>query len=123
MEGIAQDASSSSYELMTPFRKESLCKNERKPVSEFISSESLTFKKLVSEKAYDFCFCDLPKGRLHQAKAEVERGTQHGITGEDEMELRIRHGLPRVQLLPPLTFIFNYIIISRGSIGYLSNII
>ena len=45
MEGIAQDASASSYEFMTPFNKVSLCQNERKPVSEFISSESLIFKK------------------------------------------------------------------------------
>ena len=67
-----------------------------------------------------FCFCDLPKGRLNKAKAEVEPRIQLGITGKDGMELGIQHGLPRVQRRASLTFIFiiNYIIISRGSIGY-----
>ena len=54
MEEISQDVSASSYEFMTPFVKESLCQNERKPVSEFISSGSFTFKNLVSEKANAF---------------------------------------------------------------------
>ena len=33
MEGIAQDVSTSSYEFISPFVKESLRQNERKPVS------------------------------------------------------------------------------------------
>ena len=68
IEGIAQDASASSYELMTLFRKESLCKNERKPVSEFISSEFLTIKNLVSEKAYDFLLLWSSKRKIASGK-------------------------------------------------------
>ena len=44
----------SSYESMTPFEKQSLRQDERKPVSEFITSGVLTFKNLVSEKANAF---------------------------------------------------------------------
>ena len=59
---------------MTPFDKQSLRQDERKPVSEFITSGALPFKNLVSEKLMPFCFCDLSKGRLNKAKAEVEPG-------------------------------------------------
>ena len=44
----------SSYESMTLFEKESFCQDERKPVSEFITSGVFTFKNLVSEKANAF---------------------------------------------------------------------
>ena len=43
----------------------------------------------------------------------MESGIQLGLTGEDEMELGIQHELPQVQLQALLTFIFNYIIISK----------
>ena len=44
----------SSYESMTPFDKQSLRQDERKPVFEFIISGALTFKNLVREKANVF---------------------------------------------------------------------
>ena len=44
----------SPYEFMTPFDLDSLWQDERKPVSEFITSVTLTFKNLVSEKANAF---------------------------------------------------------------------
>ena len=69
MEGIAQDTSASSYEFMTPFRMESLCQNERKPVSEFISSGFLTLKNLVSEKAYAFLFLWSYKRKIASGKS------------------------------------------------------
>ena len=37
----------SSYESMTPIDKESICQDEKKLVSEFITSIALTFKNLV----------------------------------------------------------------------------
>ena len=44
----------SSYKSMTLFDKDSLFQDERKPVSEIISSIALTFKNLVSEKTNAF---------------------------------------------------------------------
>ena len=44
----------SSYKSITPFNKEFLCQDERKPVSEFITSGPFIFKNLVSKKTNAF---------------------------------------------------------------------
>ena len=64
MEGIVQDVSASTYEFMTTFHKELLCQNERKPVFEFISSGSLTFKNLFNEKLMSVLFLWYSKRKI-----------------------------------------------------------
>ena len=39
-----------SYEALTPFEKEQVCKSERDSTLEFITNGSLTFKSLVQER-------------------------------------------------------------------------